>query len=81
MYAMFRDATSFNGDISALDISSVTDIWYMFYGASSFNQDLCAWRDAFPYDNAVGIFQNSGCTFTSAPQVNQKGPFCASECK
>ena len=53
---------------------------YMFNGAESFNQDLCAWGDTFPYDSARFIFANSGCTNQDDPQEDQKGPFCASDC-
>ena len=34
------------------DISSITTMSGMFYGASSFNQDLCLWGDNFPYDDS-----------------------------
>ena len=78
---MFNGASSFNGDLSSWDISNVINMNYMFWGATSFNQDLCAWGDKFPYDNADGIFANSGCTNTSTPEEDQKGPFCASECE
>ena len=81
MQQTFFEATSFNGDISSWDISNVTDSSYMFYSATSFNQDLCAWDDKFPYGyNAENIFADSGCTNTSTPQEDQKGPFCASDC-
>ena len=91
MSYMFAVATSFNGDLSSWDISNVTDFRYMFNGATSFNQDLCLWKNDFPYggfiirdnvvyDNAVGIFTDSGCTNTSTPKKEQKGPFCASDC-
>jgi len=56
-------------------------MYRMFYGATSFNQDLCAWGDKFPYGkHALDIFTDSGCTFTDTPQEDQKGPFCASDC-
>ena len=81
MYRMFYHATSFNGDLSSWNIGGVKDMYQMFDGATSFNQDLCAWGDKFPYDRAYEIFANSGCNNTSTPQVDQKGPFCASECE
>ena len=40
---MFRDATSFNDDISNWDVSTVTNMRAMFKGASSFNQDISNW--------------------------------------
>ena len=52
----------------------------MLWGATSFNQDLCAWGEKFPYNNAGGIFTGSGCTFQDTPQESQQGPFCASSC-
>jgi len=57
---------------------------YMFYRASAFNQNLCAWKDNFPYSNAVDIFGVSGCTYESVPVESDQGPFCAGsaeECK
>ncbi|SHH07955.1 BspA family leucine-rich repeat surface protein [Flagellimonas flava] len=41
---MFRDASSFNGDVSNWDVSKVTNMEQMFYGASSFNSDLSSWE-------------------------------------
>ena len=81
MYGMFEDATSFNGDVSNFDLSSVTNMRLMFEGATSFNQDLCAWRDSFPYTKADNIFVNSGCTYQATPNATRKGPFCASDCQ
>eukprot|EP00577_Skeletonema_sp_RCC1716_P026256 CAMPEP_0113415798 /NCGR_PEP_ID=MMETSP0013_2-20120614/24771_1 /TAXON_ID=2843 ORGANISM="Skeletonema costatum, Strain 1716" /NCGR_SAMPLE_ID=MMETSP0013_2 /ASSEMBLY_ACC=CAM_ASM_000158 /LENGTH=157 /DNA_ID=CAMNT_0000302803 /DNA_START=1 /DNA_END=474 /DNA_ORIENTATION=+ /assembly_acc=CAM_ASM_000158 len=52
----------------------------MFWEASSFNQNLCSWKDNFPYDNADVIFSCSGCTYQGEPQVEQQGPFCDSSC-
>ena len=39
MSGMFEDS-SFNGDISGWNVSQVTDMGSMFYGATSFNQSL-----------------------------------------
>ena len=43
MFAMFSDATVFNGDLSSWDVSSVTDMYAMFSDANSFNGDLTSW--------------------------------------
>ena len=40
---MFNGATSFNGDLSAWDVSAVTNMISMFYNANAFNGDLSAW--------------------------------------
>ena len=51
---------------------------YMFWDATSFNQDLCAWTDTFPYHNAYCIFLEYACTYQDNPQFDRSGPFCAS---
>jgi surface protein len=44
MKAMFDGASSFNGNISSWNTAAVTDMSYMFHGASSFNpDDLSNW--------------------------------------
>ncbi len=46
MKNMFRDATSFNGDLSGWNTSSVTQMKKMFLGATSFNGDISGWNTA-----------------------------------
>jgi len=43
MRRMFRDATSFNSDISGWDVSGFKNMTSMFQGATSFNSDLSSW--------------------------------------
>ena len=43
MSGLFRNKSSFNSDISSWDVSNVTNMQYMFYGANVFNQDLSGW--------------------------------------
>ena len=40
---MFKHRNTFNENISAWDVSSVTDMQQMFYYASAFNQPLNNW--------------------------------------
>jgi len=40
---MFKNATSFDGNVSTWDTSKVKDMSQMFYRASSFNQDISKW--------------------------------------
>jgi surface protein len=61
---MFRDATSFNGDISAWNIQAVTDMSNMFNNARAFARDITGWtaaaiaaaRDA---TKVSGMFKNA----------------------
>ena len=41
---MFSGAPHYNGDLSAWDVSSVTDTGSMFSGATHFNGDLSGWN-------------------------------------
>ena len=80
LFWTFEGATSFNSDLSNWDVSNVTDMYGFLYNAFSFNQNLCAWRDDFPYQHADDVFSYSGCNITTKPQEDTKGPFCASDC-
>ena len=59
MFTMFKEATSFNQDLSKWDVSRVTDMDYMFAGATAFKQSLCgeAWVNSKATNN--GMFDRS----------------------
>ena len=64
MSFMFLRATSFNGDISKWDVSSVTDTSGMFRQARVFNCDLSKWD--------VSSMTNMDDMFLNAASFNQK---------
>ena len=49
--------TNFNGDISEWDVSNVTNMKCMFYGANKFNQDISNW-DVSNVENMSWMFGN-----------------------
>lgn len=87
MSLMFANAQKYNQDLSMWDISAVKNMDRMFHGAQVFNQDLCAWGSGsssgggFPYSATKDIFSDTACMFEDSPNVDTKGPFCASLCE
>ncbi|MDB4496228.1 BspA family leucine-rich repeat surface protein [Flavobacteriaceae bacterium] len=63
MRELFRNANTFNQDISSWDVSIVTDMFQMFLNANSFNQDIGSW------DVSNVVFLNG--MFYSATSFNQ----------
>ena len=63
MSEMFRDAASFNGNISSWNVSAVTNMFGMFYEADSFNQPLNGWD--------VSSVTNMDAMFWGADSFNQ----------
>ena len=58
MNGLFRDATTFNGDIGHWDVSKVTDMNKMFNTATRFNQDISAW-DVSKVTNMTSMFYSA----------------------
>lgn len=82
MDMMFKQASSFDSDMSAWDVAQVADMDSMCNAATSFQQDLCARADTFKYDDCPrDIFAVSGCKYSVDPQSAKQGRFCASTCQ
>ncbi len=60
---MFRDATTFNADLSGWDVSNITDMSFVFWGATAFNGDVTNWN--------VGNVTTMASMFRDANAFNQ----------
>jgi Mycoplasma protein of unknown function, DUF285 len=62
----------------------VTDATSMFYGARSFNRNLCSWSSQMTNSTPkTGMFFNSGCPFANNDpnyKLTPAGPFCHDCC-
>ena len=84
---MFAKTKAFNQDISAWDLSSVTDMTQMFDSAVAFNQNLCPWASNSPQlSNAHQAFwppnfcpnntEDTPILRSGTPENPHLGPFC-----
>jgi surface protein len=81
---MFRDASAFNGDLSAWNTTNVTSMGSMFYGASSFNGDLSAWNTTNVTDMGYMFYRASSfngdlSTWNTSNVTNMNSMFEAAE--
>jgi len=77
MSFMFCDAFSFNQPLDKWNISSVIDMKNMFYGASSFNQNLCDWYHMNHLAVVIDMFSDTNCTDEADPNFVTKKSFCS----
>ena len=71
MFETFKEATSFNGDISGWNVSNVVTMGNMFQGATSFNQSLSNWERNTPGNvSTVGNVVNMILMFDGASAFN-----------
>ena len=68
MQYLFNGKATFNEDITAWDVSNVTDMKYMFNGASNFNQSIADWERS---NSTVSFVQHMGSMFANATNFNQ----------
>ena len=66
---MFREATQFNQPLDAWDVSRITQLRRVFYGAEAFERELCgfAWVNSKAYKEDMflkspGSIASAACT-------------------
>jgi len=78
MSGMFSDASSFTSDLSTWDVSSVVNMYWIFYYAASFNQNLCAWG-RYLEGRSVDLteaFKGTACPRQNDYVASNGGPLC-----
>jgi surface protein len=69
--SMFFDAVIYNGDLSAMQTSTITDMSNMFFSASTFNQNIGSWNTSnvtnmgLMFFNAIAFNKDIGSWDTS----------------
>ncbi len=77
MNKMFKNATTFNADLSSWDVSNITGMISLFDGATSFNGDISTWK--LDQVTSMGAMFNNATDFNGDisawkfPGVNQLG--------
>ena len=72
---MFSNAAAFNKYIGSWDVSSVTDMRYMFEDTIAFDKDVTVWNVCkVGTGNFVGMFINSPQSGTNLEPPNANGP-------
>ena len=68
---MFSGATSFNGNITSWDTSSVRTLYRMFANATAFNQDIGGWNVSAVVDGDADFQQAMEGVLNNASSFNQ----------
>ena len=76
---MFSGATRFNSELSQWPVRNLGSMRFMFNGSSTFNQNLCTWRDKLPLSRTVfeSTFVGTACASKLDPNPPTQGPYCA----
>ena len=68
---LIKYKNNFNADISKWDVSNVTDMSYMFFGADSFKQDISSWNVSKVTDMSY-MFKGFGVISDSSSSLSVK---------
>ena len=81
--SMFENAITFDRDLSPFELSSAQELDRMFYNATGFNQNLCAWMSQIPEDaSVVDMFVGTNCPDEGDPDLKLMpvNPLCHNDC-